>query len=65
MFALEHHIRKTVFAEFATGINGEAVKYIGTGRVPTVFPNETLAHEARNDFGLDKNFNVVKLVVEE
>ena len=64
MFILEHNLRAGVYAEFRTNDREEAIDFIGTGRVPTVFTAEHLAHEARNIFGLDNTFNVVKLVKE-
>lgn len=64
MFILEQNIRPGTYAKFSTNEREEIVNFIGTGRVPTVFPDELSAHETREIFGLAKRYNVVKLVKE-
>jgi len=64
MFALEHHIRVGVFAQFRQDQHGAILSHIGNARTPTIFHEEHIAHEARSDFHLDKEFNIVKLAIE-
>ena len=63
MFALRHTEMKNLFAQFDKGTDD--YYYVGSGATPTVFLAEHIAHEERDANGLDKHYDVVKLVVED
>jgi len=65
LIAIQHPETK-VFAQFSDVGNGLYRNWnlTGTGHIPTLFTNETDAHEARSDGGLEDSYDIVRLRVE-